>query len=85
MKKIEEQDIMMKLNELCPGVILSIFDQRRGAVPIISEHSLSFDTSGRVSLEAENFILKICDQSFSSLGFEETIKGISFIKKYING
>ncbi len=75
MSKISEEDIIIKLTEFCPGAILSIFDQRQGAVPIISDHSLSFEHSGRIALETDNFILKVSDQAFSSLGFEETIQG----------
>ena len=76
--KIQDQEVMMKLTELCPGVILTIFDQRRGAVPIIIEHSLNFDYSSRMTLEVDNFVLKIGDQAFSALGFEESIQGRRF-------
>ncbi len=75
LEKIEEQEVTMKLNELCPGVILCIFDQKRGAMPLVSEHSLSYDFSGRTELNVENLMVKISDQSFSSLGFEDHFEG----------
>ncbi len=75
LSKIQDQDVTMKLNELCPGGFLTIFDQRRGAVPIITEHSLGYEYGSRMTLEVENFILKVGDQAFSALGFEETIQG----------
>ena len=75
LKKIPDQDIMMRQTELCPGAILSIFHQTKGAIPLIVEHSFNFDYGGRMVLGMENFILKVGDQAFSSLGFEEHIKG----------
>ncbi|MHA1446222.1 MAG: hypothetical protein ACTSSN_06000, partial [Candidatus Heimdallarchaeaceae archaeon] len=75
LSRIQDQDVIMKLTELCPGGLLTIFDQRRGAVPIITEHSLSYDYGSRMTLEVDNFILKVGDQAFSALGFEEAIKG----------
>ncbi|NPD89585.1 MAG: Ig-like domain-containing protein, partial [Asgard group archaeon] len=73
--KIPEQDITMRLTELCQGVVLSIFDQKRGAIPLVVEHSLQYDYSNRLALEVENFVLQVGDHAFSSLGFEKTIKG----------
>ena len=75
LSRIQDQDVIMKLTELCPGGLLTIFDQRRGAVPLITEHSLSYDYGSRMTLEVDNFILKVGDQAFSALGFEEAIKG----------
>ncbi|MCG3221578.1 MAG: hypothetical protein H7641_09385, partial [Candidatus Heimdallarchaeota archaeon] len=73
--KIPDQDITMKLTEMCQGAILSIFDQKKGAVPLVVEHSLQYDYGNRLALEAENFVLQVGDQAFSSLGFEKTMKG----------
>ena len=75
LSKIPDQDVLMKLAELCPGGFLTIFDQRQGAVPLITEHSLDYEYGSRMTTEVENFILKISDQAFSALGFEETIQG----------
>jgi len=75
LSKVTEEDVMIKLQEFCPGVILTIFDQRQGAIPILTDHSFGFDHSGRIALESDNFILKVSDQAFSALGFEETLQG----------
>ena len=75
LKKVTEEDVMIKLPELCPGVILTIFDQRQGAIPILTDHSFGYEHSGRIALETDNFILKVSDQAFSALGFEETLQG----------
>ncbi|NPD87911.1 MAG: hypothetical protein HGN29_04260 [Asgard group archaeon] len=75
LNKIPSQDLMMKLNEICPGVILSIFNQRTGPVPLLSDHSFSYDYAGRFALETENFLLKLCDQAYSTLGFEDIHQG----------
>ena len=75
LSKIPDQDITMKLTELCQGAILSIFDQKKGAIPLVVEHSLQYDYGNRLALEAENFVLQVGDQAFSSLGFEKTMKG----------
>ena len=75
LERVESQDLMMRLNEICPGVILSIFEQKKGPIPLISEHSFDYDFGGMFSVGTENFLLKICDQSYSTLGFEDVHKG----------
>ena len=72
---VESQDLMMRLNEICPGVVLSIFEQKKGPIPLISEHSFDYDFGGMFSVGTENFLLKICDQSYSTLGFEDVHQG----------
>ncbi len=72
MEGISVEEIMDRYEELSPGVILTIFDQRKGPIPLIATHSL--DTTrylGRMQIGVENFLLKISDQAYSSLGFEE--------------
>ena len=69
--EITESEIMDKLATINPGVILNIFDQRRGAVPLVSNHDLDSRYSNRFAIGMENFLLKIADQAYSSLGFEE--------------
>lgn len=73
--KVSTNDLVLKINEICPGVILSIFDQRKGPVPLISDHSFDYDYGGRLSVGTENFLLKICDQAYSTLGFEDVHQG----------
>jgi hypothetical protein len=72
---VETQDLMMRLNEICPGVVLSIFEQRKGPIPLISDHSFDYDYGGIFTVGTENFLLKICDQSYSALGFEDVHQG----------
>ena len=72
MEKVEEEDIEKNMEKISPGVILSIFDQKKGPIPLIVNHSL--ETSyykPRMRIGYENFLLKISDQAYSSLGFEE--------------
>jgi len=72
MEGITIDEINDRYEELSPGVILTIFDQRKGPIPLIASHSL--DTTrylGRMQIGVENFLLKIADQAYSSLGFEE--------------
>ena len=75
LSKVSSQDLIMRLNELCPGVILSIFDQKKGPIPLISEHSFDYDYGGRIAVGTDNFLLKICDQTYSTLGFEDVHQG----------
>lgn len=72
MEDITVDDIMERYEELSPGVILTIFDQKKGPIPLIASHSLdSTRYLGRMQIGVENFLLKIADQAYSSLGFEE--------------
>lgn len=72
MEKVSEEDIEKNMEKISPGVVLSIFDQKKGPTPLIGNHSL--ETSyykPRMRIGYENFLLKISDQAYSSLGFEE--------------
>jgi len=72
MEKVSDEDIEAKADKVSPGVILSIFDQSKGPIPLIGKHSLETDIyRSRMRIGVENFLLKICDQAYSSLGFEE--------------
>jgi len=72
MEKITEEQIALNYSIMSPGVILSIFDQRKGPVPLVMDHSLELGRYiGRLRMGVENFLLKISDQAYSSLGFEE--------------
>ncbi|MHA1318115.1 MAG: hypothetical protein ACTSQ6_11465, partial [Candidatus Heimdallarchaeaceae archaeon] len=75
LNSISDNDIVMNMTRICPGVVLSIFDQRKGAIPLVSDHSLDYSYSGRIRIGLENFMLKISDQAYSSLGFEEHHSG----------
>ncbi len=72
MEIVTIDEIKERYETLSPGVILTIFDQKKGPIPLIASHSL--DTTrylGRMQIGVENFMLKIADQAYSSLGFEE--------------
>jgi len=69
--EVTESEIMEKLATINPGVILNIFDQRRGAIPLVSDHDLDTRYNNRFAIGMDNFLLKIADQAYSSLGFEE--------------
>ncbi|MBY8994091.1 MAG: hypothetical protein KGD59_06030, partial [Candidatus Heimdallarchaeota archaeon] len=72
MEKVSEEDIEKNMEKISPGVILSIFDQKKGPIPLIGNHSLeSSFYKPRMRIGYENFLLKISDQAYSSLGFEE--------------
>jgi len=72
MEKVSDEEIEAKTAKVSPGVILSIFDQSKGPIPLIGKHSLETDLyRTRMRIGVENFLLKICDQAYSSLGFEE--------------
>ncbi|GAH60637.1 unnamed protein product, partial [marine sediment metagenome] len=72
MKKITDEEIVLNYSILSPGIMLSIFDQRKGPIPLVTDHSLSVGRyMGRIQIGIENFLLKIADQAYSSLGFEE--------------
>jgi hypothetical protein len=69
---ITDEEILEKFHIMSPGIILTIFDQRKGPIPLVGDNSL--DTMryiGRMTIGVENFLLKIADQAYSSLGFEE--------------
>jgi hypothetical protein len=72
LEKVTEVDISENMTKMSPGVILSIFDQTKGPIPLIQNQS--FDNEKyirRMRIGVENFLLKISDQAYSSLGFEE--------------
>ncbi len=72
MEKVSEQEIDDYFEKVSPGVILSLFDQAKGPVPLIMDHSLEQpEYSRRMRIGVDNFLLKISDQAYSSLGFEE--------------
>ncbi len=72
MKKVTDEEIALNYSILSPGIMLSIFDQRKGPIPLVTDHSLSIGRYiGRMQIGIENFLLKIADQAYSSLGFEE--------------
>lgn len=72
MEKVTEVDISENTVKMSPGVILSIFDQTKGPIPLITNQSFDNEKySRRMRIGAENFLLKISDQAYSSLGFEE--------------
>lgn len=72
MEKVSEEDIEKNMEKLSPGVVLSIFDQKKGPIPLVGNHSLESSLyKPRMRIGYENFLLKISDQAYSSLGFEE--------------
>ncbi|MBY9002051.1 MAG: hypothetical protein KGD64_14120, partial [Candidatus Heimdallarchaeota archaeon] len=72
MKKVTDEEIALNYSILSPGIMLSIFDQRKGPIPLVTDHSLNIGRYlGRMQIGIENFLLKIADQAYSSLGFEE--------------
>jgi len=72
MEKITDEEIATYYSIMSPGVILSIFDQKKGPIPLVEDHSLSIARyRNRIAIGIENFLLKISDQAYSSLGFEE--------------
>ncbi|MCG3220303.1 MAG: hypothetical protein H7641_02890 [Candidatus Heimdallarchaeota archaeon] len=69
---ITDEEVENNYSIFSPGVVLSIFDQRKGPVPLVMDHSLKAEKySMRLRMGTENFLLKISDQAYSSLGFEE--------------
>ncbi|MHA1201943.1 MAG: hypothetical protein ACTSQ4_05410 [Candidatus Heimdallarchaeaceae archaeon] len=81
MKKITDEEIVLNYSILSPGIMLSIFDQRKGPIPLVTDHSLSVGRYlGRMQIGIENFLLKIADQAYSSLGFEEHTDDFSTTK-----
>ncbi len=72
MEKITDEEIALNYSIMSPGVVLTIFDQRKGPIPLVADHSLTIGRYiGRMTIGVENFMLKIADQAYSSLGFEE--------------
>ncbi len=72
MEKVSEEDIEKNMEKISPGVVLSIFDQKKGPIPLVGNHSLETSLyKPRMRIGYENFLLKISDQAYSSLGFEE--------------
>jgi len=72
MEKITDEELALNFSIMSPGVVLSIFDQQKGPVPLVMDHSLEIGRYvGRMRIGVENFLLKIADQAYSSLGFEE--------------
>ncbi|MHA1532011.1 MAG: hypothetical protein ACTSR6_08435, partial [Candidatus Heimdallarchaeota archaeon] len=72
MEKVTEEDILKNMEKISPGVVLSIFDQKKGPIPLVGNHSLETSLyKPRMRIGYENFLLKISDQAYSSLGFEE--------------
>ena len=71
MENVEEDEITMRLTEINPGVVLNIFDQQKGAIPLVGEHNLEGIYRPRLTIGVDNFLLKVADQAYSSLGFEE--------------
>jgi hypothetical protein len=71
MEEVEEEEIFAKMVELNPGVFLNIFDQKKGAIPLVTDHNLDGIYKRRLAIGVDNFLLKIADQAYSSLGFED--------------
>ena len=71
MEEVEDSEILASLVEINPGVILNIFDQQKGAIPLIGEHNLDGIYKQRLPIGVDNFLLRAADQAYSSLGFEE--------------
>jgi len=72
LSKLADEDIALNFSIVSPGVVLTIFDQRKGPTPLIDDHSLTIARyKNRMQIDVENFLLKIADQAYSSLGFEE--------------
>jgi hypothetical protein len=72
MEKVTDEEIALNYSLISPGVVLTIFDQRKGPIPLIADHSFTIGRYiGRMRQGVDNFILKIADQAYSSLGFEE--------------
>ncbi|NHJ48537.1 MAG: hypothetical protein FK733_12200 [Asgard group archaeon] len=72
MEKVTAEDISENMVKMSPGVILSIFDQTKGPIPLLQNDSFDNEKySIRMRIGTENFLLKISDQAYSSLGFEE--------------
>ncbi|NPD87485.1 MAG: hypothetical protein HGN29_02095 [Asgard group archaeon] len=72
LSNLTDEDIALNYSIVSPGVILTIFDQRKGPTPLLEEHSLNIARyKNRMQIDVENFLLKIADQAYSSLGFEE--------------
>ncbi|MCG3220816.1 MAG: hypothetical protein H7641_05490, partial [Candidatus Heimdallarchaeota archaeon] len=70
--KLADEDIAMNFSIMSPGTVLTIFDQRKGPTPLLEDHSLEIARyKNRMQIDVENFLLKIADQAYSSLGFEE--------------
>jgi hypothetical protein len=70
--KLTDEDIALNYSIVSPGVVLTIFDQRKGPTPLLEDHSLTIARyKNRMQIDVENFLLKIADQAYSSLGFEE--------------
>ncbi|MHA1200230.1 MAG: hypothetical protein ACTSQF_12965 [Candidatus Heimdallarchaeaceae archaeon] len=75
LEKITEEEITEKLIQINPGVILVFFDQRKGPTPMIQDQDIGEHYRDRLSFGVENFVIKICDQAISSLGFEDKDEG----------
>ncbi len=73
MAEIDEQTILQNLDRINPGVVLCIFEQTRGAMPLVREDSLETEYLSRMTIGVDNFLLKISDQAYSSLGFGEAV------------
>ncbi|MCG3220223.1 MAG: hypothetical protein H7641_02485, partial [Candidatus Heimdallarchaeota archaeon] len=71
MSEVEDEEIFAKLVEISPGVFINIFDQTKGAIPIVTDHNLDGIYLRRLAIGVDNFLLKIADQAYSSLGFED--------------
>ena len=71
MEEVEEAEIIAQMIDLNPGVILNIFDQQKGAIPLVGEHNLDGIYRQKLVIGVDNFLLKTADQAYSSLGFEE--------------
>ncbi|MCE7742745.1 MAG: hypothetical protein GOP50_09850 [Candidatus Heimdallarchaeota archaeon] len=72
LSKVTPEEMALNYSIMSPGIILTIFDQRKGPIPLVGDHSLEIGRYiGRMRIGIENFLLKIADQAYSSLGFEE--------------
>jgi hypothetical protein len=71
LEEVEEEEIFAKMVEINPGVFLNIFDQKKGAIPLVTDHNLDGIYVRKLIVGVDNFLLKIADQAYSSLGFED--------------
>ncbi|MHA1630149.1 MAG: hypothetical protein ACTSXO_03600 [Candidatus Heimdallarchaeota archaeon] len=72
MEKVSEEEIEENTLKMSLSVFLSIFDQIKGPIPLVGNHSLEDPYyKPRMRIGVENFLLKICNYAYSSLGFEE--------------
>ncbi|MHA1953494.1 MAG: hypothetical protein ACW96U_06080, partial [Candidatus Heimdallarchaeaceae archaeon] len=72
LEEITEENIIQNLEIMSPGIVLSIFNQSKGPIPLIIEHSFEHSSyKFRIGGKIDNLVLRVCDQAYTSLGFED--------------